>query len=927
MFLQKKKKIYYFLVTLAPVYIYYKRNKKNEFETIKNNNDIEKIKTLNINNIFSYFPLFILNIYDNYIYNNKTLKRIYFTYKNSNRKYYHIKNVIEENEAKIKYDFVYNEKNLYNKLYFYELVLEKSIKYAILSPQLSIYILKQLSEYCVNLNTSLYNEKEFKKKKNHNDKKEWSFIRSIKNIKINHYDERNNNQKKNKNIQMKDKELSKKYNIYEKYDIHKFIEVDLEEKDRRNNSDQISLNLLYLLNQVYDNANRICLNTNTNIYINFYMINILKYICYKNYRNLLLNDLKFDELSRICRKRNFLDYINYYLNFFFSDKSDKIKKESANKSLFYHNPNVKLESIYNFSNDIDKGNIIKNNVDYDEEEKKKNNEKLDFNNSVINTNNLKDELERKTKKQIFFSEFFNNKNKRNKKKNQENEINDNVNEKTDDSKMIDINKKNEKYINDSSVNINNILVEKKKKLLEDKNFINDVKILNDLYIVLYLRLLFECSIKLLSIKKNLYLLDKKEKFEKENKIIYMNTSDVINDLKVNFLKRFRKKEKENFIFSYNKLNEFSENKKFKRKDIIISFNNLINKIDNLKKKNGNDLRKEDDLEMKNKDFILINSKKDILQNESSSNKINNSFSLYMNKLMGNELYSIFSDSKKKLLKYIYDMNTYIDMKIYKIKRNINYYVFNFDEVLINKYYNLIHKNNVNKINTHLNKSRERSIDLKKFNDIYFSMITNLNNIFAYVYLIDEKKCANKILNIYNTNIFYKYNYLNENQNIFYRNDVKKYLDYFNNLLNFTDENNNFKKIGFFYCKNDINLLLFLYSQRIKNCFYIFKYIYNKYNFKKNYYFNFLFYKLNFLILSKRAYFNFFDFTYFAYNNLFNCFSFFYFLFSYSYLLFFLVYQMKTFSSINYFNIFTQYCTYMYFYKLYNNIKNIYDCPC
>ncbi|CRG95362.1 conserved Plasmodium protein, unknown function [Plasmodium gallinaceum] len=917
MFIQKRrKKLYCFLVTLAPVYIYHKRNKKNEFETIRNNNDIEKIKSLNINNIFSYFPLFILNIYDNYIYNNKTLKKIYYMHKTSNRKYYYIKNAIEESEAKIKYDFIYNEKNLFNKLYFYELVLEKSIKYAILSPQLSIHILKQLSEYFVNLNTNLYNEKEFKKNKNHNEKNEWNFMRRIKNIKINHYNEIDNNQRKDKNIHGKDKESSKKYNIYEKYDIHKGIELNMEEKDRKNDNDQISLNLLYLLNLVYDNANRVCLNTNTNIYINFYMINILKYVCYKNYKNLLLNDIKFDELSRVSSKRNFFDHINYYLNFFFNNKNSKINKEDTNKSLSYHNSNIDSESIYTFSNNNKRNSVI-NNIECNDE-KKKDNEELNKNN-FINTDNIKNELElkQKKKKKYFFELFYNNnENKENEEKNKKSEINYSTNEKVDDNRVVNINERNRGYMNDS-VNKNNILIEKKKKLLEDKNFINEVKVLNDLYIILYLRLLFECSVKLLSIKKNLYLLDKKEKFEKENKIIYMNTSDVINDLKVNFLKRLRKKEKENFIFSYNKLNEFNDNKKLKKKDIIISFNNLINKIDNLKKNENN-------LEIKGENFILFNSNKGTLQNEISNSRINSSFSFYKNKLMENKLYSFFLDIKKNFLKYIYDMNNYVDMKIYKMKRNINYYVFNFDEVLINKYYNLIHKNNVNKINTHLSKSKEKTIDLKKLKHIYFSMITNLNSIFAYVYMTDEKKCANKILSIYNTNIFYEYNYLNENQNIFYKNSVKKYLDYFNNLLNLNDKNHNFKKIVFFYCKNDINLLLFLYSQRIKNCFYIFKYIYNKYNFKKNYYFNFLFYKLNFLILSKRAYFNFFDFTYFAYNNLFNCFSFFYFLFSYYYLLFFLVYQVKTFSSINYFKIFVQHFTYMYFYKLYNNIKNIYE---
>ncbi|CAD2097872.1 conserved Plasmodium protein, unknown function [Plasmodium vinckei] len=845
LYMNKRKKIIYAFSVIAPGYYLYKTGyNKNEFETIRNNNDIEKLKNLNINNICSYVPLLILNIYDNYIYKNKILKKIYFKYKKRLNKtnYNDIKNILDQSDTKINYDFIYNEKSIFNKLYIYELILEKSIKYAILSPQLSIHILKELSSYFVNLNTKLYNEKDFSIHTKIRKHKRQKIINSIFNWFPKYRHEENNtiyypDDFNSKNIKKNVKKFRKKYddiikngNVYEKYDIHKYEEAYQMNPNMNNGHDIVTLNLLYLINKIYDNVNRVCLNTNANIYIHFYIINILKYICYKHYRNMLKNHAHLEDLINGNKQKTAYDYI---YTFFFKNNNTKDNDIKDNdQSLFWFDS----ESCY------------------------------------MNEHGLTGKGEKKEATSNSFE----------------------------------------------------------KSVLENPEHASEIKIMNDLYLVLYLRLLFESSIKILSIKKNISILEKKQKFDKDHQIIYMNPADSIDNLKTNFLKRFRKNENKKtqniFLRPYSEfgiwglakpnrknkeISNYQENiKNVEKKSIenkdntnpflyyLLQCKNVLSldtKADNIKNNVYANVSIDDQnnkISKKKISFIpsffsstppsytncFISSESNGKDNEKSS-------AFYLSPFLKNtKIIRFFSETLTKVEMQKKKIKTYLEIKIFKVKRNINYYIFNVDQVLINKYYNLIHKRNINKINTHLNKSKEMDIDINKFNDIYTSMIKNLHNIFSFVYLIDEHPGVYKIVRLYSTNVFYEYNYLNENQNIFYTNCIKRYLYYFNNnlLYKFCFTNNSVthdnkksekkngkkkekkkeKKMGkkrgkhfeqaFFYCKNDINLLLFLYTQRIKRCFYIFSYIYNKYNLKTNYHLNYIYYNLSILHFFKSS---------------------------------------------------------------------------
>ncbi|SBT76832.1 conserved Plasmodium protein, unknown function [Plasmodium ovale] len=1163
---KKRKRLLYALAAGSPAYyLYRKRSKRNEFETVRNNNDIDKLKTLNINNVCSYFPLLLLHIYDNYVYKNKLLRIFYFKYKKrySEKGHPSIKRILEQNENFVNnvgthgrisnygdahgrisnygdahgrvtnYDFISNERNLFNKLYVYELVLDKSIKYAILSPQLSIHILKELSSYFVNINTKLFNEREFSIYKKGKGKGSW--IPTLKLLgsysgwnlegrsKNNDYNGWKYSRMRKNTLQKDTALVNKRGNIYEKYDIHKFEEAYIREKKCNSEHDQVTLNFLYLLNQAYDNVNRVCLNTNTNIYVNFYVINILKYICYKNYRNLIINNIHLDELNRMNKKRSIFDYVYF---FFIRKRNKKENKEhDAIRSLFYFYQDLtvnkgeknKNDSNYVYSTDTNKGtsfpgetrvntiggnrtkgkegrlclNTIKGKlprlwrvstknaaVKKEEADTKDSTESVrsyDVTNANANVStelvrsydvtkananvstelvrsydvtkananvstelvrsydvtkananvstelvrsydvtkananvstelvrsydvtkanaNVSTELVRSydvTKANANVStELVRSYDVTKANANVSTELvrsydvtKANANVSTELVRSYDVTKANANVstelvrsydVTKANANVSTELVRSyntekadaqlpksattnlqfgREALLECHDCLGEVKMLNDLYLLLYLRLLLECSIKMLSIKKNISLLEKRQSFEKENKIIYLNTADAINNLKVNFLKRFRKREnKQKQTFFFRPYGQFG-------------------KSVNREKRNsseGSQIGKK----------LCVNSKDTLSPFSSSLNgKKNYDSDIHYR---GNYWQSKWGDGQwvKKILsgveetvgEYIEHVSNYIDVKLFKIKRNINYYIFNIDEVLVNKYYNIIHARNVGKINTHLNKSKKRDIDINKFHDLYTSMITNLSNIFSFVYLIDEQNGAYKILNLYNNRIFYEYNYLNEGQNIFYKNAVRQYLRCFTNklLIRFCgrcngeqavgcsqrgnaggiDENSHAESHGregriehnhcyhprrgeklervFFYCKNDINLLLFLYSQRIKSCFHIFTYIYKKHNFKTNYYLNYMFYKLSYLILYKKnSHFSLFDFPYLiAHNNLFTCFSFFYFLCSYSYFLFFLLYHSCSFSCTNYFRIVSDLGMYMYMCKLYNNLRSVY----
>ncbi|SBT34464.1 conserved Plasmodium protein, unknown function [Plasmodium ovale wallikeri] len=752
---KKRKRLLYALAAGSPAYyLYRKRSKRNEFETVRNNNDIDKLKTLNINNVCSYFPLLLLHIYDNYVYKNKLLRIFYFKYKKrySEKGHPSIKRILEQNENFVNnvgthgrisnygdahgrisnygdahgrvtnYDFISNERNLFNKLYVYELVLDKSIKYAILSPQLSIHILKELSSYFVNINTKLFNEREFSIYKKGKGKGSW--IPTLKLLgsysgwnlegrsKNNDYNGWKYSRMRKNTLQKDTALVNKRGNIYEKYDIHKFEEAYIREKKCNSEHDQVTLNFLYLLNQAYDNRNKKENKEHDAIRSLFYF-----------YQDLTVNKGE--------KNKNDSNYVystdtNKGTSFPGETRVNTIggnRTKGKEGRLCLNTIKGKLPRLWRVS--------TKNAAVKKEEADTKDSTESVRSYDVTNANaNVSTELVRSydvTKA--------------------------NANVSTELVRSYDVTKAN---ANVSTELVRSYNTEKadaqlpksattnlqfgREALLECHDCLGEVKMLNDLYLLLYLRLLLECSIKMLSIKKNISLLEKRQSFEKENKIIYLNTADAINNLK---------------------------------------FGKSVNR-EKRNSSEGSQIGKK----------LCVNSKDTLSPFSSSLNgKKNYDSDIHYR---GNYWQSKWGDGQwvKKILsgveetvgEYIEHVSNYIDVKLFKIKRNINYYIFNIDEVLVNKYYNIIHARNVGKINTHLNKSKKRDIDINKFHDLYTSMITNLSNIFSFVYLIDEQNGAYKILNLYNNRIFYEYNYLNEGQNIFYKNAVRQYLRCFTNKL-------------------------------------------------------------------------------------------------------------------------------------------------
>ncbi|SBS84782.1 conserved Plasmodium protein, unknown function [Plasmodium malariae] len=917
------KKIVFMLVVVPPTYYAYnKRNSKNEFETIRNNDDIEKIKIMNINNMFSYIPLLMLTIYDKYIYKNKIMKKIYFKYRTtkcSQDSCNVIINMLRGSETNLKYDFISNEKNLFNKLYVYEMILEKSIKFAILSPQLSVYILQHLSEYLVNMNTKLFNERDFTPQHKQREKTNkrmlflylFRLVRGIPGERSSHKGASSHRKDKN-STHNREMHIYNTDNIYERYSIHKFQQMNRKkvrgEKvrnggDRNNEEDQVSLNFLYLLNQAYDNVNRVCLNTNTNIYVNFYMINILKYICYRNYRNVLTNDIHFEELCRRNSKKSLIEHIYFY---FFNRKNEykKDREDLNEKILFYHNPYVTTIPIEynNISNGIDySGSSNERRVTCSNSEKGSGTStEVEIINSSFFKWNPFTSLNMKRKVQIDSMPEEANMNKSSVSKSFPCDE-EAMEEEAMEEEAMEEEAMEEEAMEEEEVNV---VENMQKKLLKDRKRIYEIKLMNDLYLVLFLRLLFECSVKMLSIKKNLYLLEKKKQFDRENRIIYMNTADAINNLKGNYLKRMRMTEgkRRHSLF----FRPYGRSKWGCISDISVSGGGRSSSgggrsssgggrsssgggrsssgggssdsgtacltakdafvfLKYVKKGNGTcEMMKCSANGSDAYSALFYPNEEDFKKgietrgtigrpymSVSSEGKIKFLLSSYVHKLLRkkNEWINMFISEWKRILdKHIQKVHSYVDDKVHKIKKKINYLIFNMDEALINVYHNIIHEKNINKIKIHLNNCKEKDIDLKKFEDIYSSMVTNLNNILSFVYACDHQKGAYKILNLYQNNIFYEYNYLNEYQNSFYKNHVKKYLCYFEDNFLFhlygsgvgnnvedtpgittalaatpdgnvlpgfsTNDRSSYKNIEhvFHYCKNDIHLLLFLYCQ-------------------------------------------------------------------------------------------------------------------
>ncbi|CDO62563.1 conserved Plasmodium protein, unknown function [Plasmodium reichenowi] len=1046
----KRNNVFYLLVSVPSMFAYFlKRHKDNEnnYETLINNNDIEKIKKIRIHNKCSYIPLLFLNIYDSYIYKNKILRWLYFKYRKRRKdkeEYYYITNVVSKKRREpIKYNFISDEQNLFNKFYIYEIVLEYSLKYGILSPHLSLYILKNISEHCVNIYPSLYyynkldnnhnlvNEKKLKyftqinnehnqqeatnpthhHHHNNNNKKQLGInIHSCKNTNISSYSTNNNIEKEN-------------INIYDKYNIHNFYtEKYISYKDK--NCQHITLNMIYLLNQAYDNICRICLNTNTNIYINFYMINILKYICYKNMEIILLNYNHIEDIKKKTNQKNntntsLFKYIYSFFFFFFKKEENHIY-DFFEHQMMNHFHKKENDKFYKYSNENTHNNIynyISDNYFYDHR------------NSYSNRYSFKN-----LKKQ---------------------HTHDNTKNKNMEKQKYPMNKSDHEKKNNNTCDSINIQKDQKKDILKKiyflkANKLDDIQILNELYVMIYMRLLFECSLKLISIKKNIPLLEKKMQFDKDNKIIYLNSADYMNNLRRNILKRFSKneeREKKNSFASFllskniiyfedeigrsrngniynnvyvkeknktttnnnnnnnnnesnicnnnsyicnnnsyicnnkmldefyedNKINDYNTRKKEKRKSIYelakIYSNNIFDYLKGKKEKHKNEDNTINFCYIK-KRFPWIFYLKNIIINKDTSfiehNNIVND-DVKNNNIMFKKKYNLFESSiisyfyikdiyeynyelrlyymynniRKIFCTYFLKMNEYINRKLYKMKRAFNYYIYNFDQFIINNYYHIIHKKNIHKIHIHLKECGDKEIDIVKFKDLYYSMINNINNIFSYIHKVDHKECVYRIFKAYNKILLYEYNYLNEKENIYYKNKIKKYLTYLNNNISndLYPYNKSYNKINnqnkhknkknfshiFYALKNDINLLLFLYTQRIQNCCDIFSYIYKKYNFNQNPFLNYLYYELHFIVYpekkkkKKNFFFSFISSSTYNYDTIVNSFTFSYFFFSLSYLLFILFYHPDMYASYLFFKTLTYSGLPTYYYSLYNNI--------
>ncbi|ETW45220.1 hypothetical protein PFNF135_00548 [Plasmodium falciparum NF135/5.C10] len=959
----KRKNVFYLLVSVPSLFAYFlKRHKDNEnnYETLINNNDIEKIKKIRIHNKCSYIPLLFLNIYDSYIYKNKILRWLYFKFRKRRKdkeEYYYITNMVRKKRREaIKYNFISDEQNLFNKFYIYEIVLEYSLKYGILSPHLSLYILKNISEHCVNIYPSLYYYNKLDNKHNLINEKKLKYFKQINNehnqqapTNHTHHNNNNNNNKpldinihscKNTNISSYStyNNMEKEnINIYDKYNIHNFYtEKYISYKDE--NCQHITLNMIYLLNQTYDNICRICLNTNTNIYINFYMINILKYICYKNMEIILLNYNHIEDMKKKINQKNNTNtsLFKYIYSFFFFKKEENHIYDLFEDQMMNHLHKKENDKFYNYSNENTHNNIYK----------------------YISDNYFYDHINSSSNRCSF----------KNLKKQQ---TDDNTKHIIMGKEKYPMNKSDHEKKNNNTCGNINIEKDQKKDILKKIYFLkgnklDDIQILNELYVMIYMRLLFECSLKLISIKKNIHLLEKKMEFDKDNKIIYLNSADYMNNLRRNILKRFSKNEERENINSFasfpfllskniiyfedeigrsrdntiynnvydketnktttnnnnndnndnicsnndhicnefcqdNKFNDYNTRKKEKRKRIYelakIYTNNIFDYLKGKKEKHQNEdntinlyyIKKKFPWIfylkniIKNKDTSFIEHNNNIVNGDIKNNNIifKKKYNLFESSIISYfyikdiyeynyklRLYYIYDNLIKKFCRYFLKMNEHINRKLYKMKRAFHYYIYNFDQFIINNYYHIIHKKNIHKIHIHLKQCKDKEIDIVKFKDLYYCMINNINNIFSYIHKVDHNECVYRIFKAYNKILLYEYNYLNEKENIYYKNKIKKYLTYLNNNIsndlypynisynkiynqNKYKNRKNFSHI-FYSLKNDIHLLLFLYTQRIQNCCDIFSYIYKKYNFnEKNPFLNYLYYELHYIVYSEK----------------------------------------------------------------------------
>ncbi|KJP89659.1 hypothetical protein AK88_00617 [Plasmodium fragile] len=862
--MESKKKgnklLYCALGVLVPAYwFHHRRTSKSKSNNNHIINQVEMVKKLKMNNALCHIPLIILTIYDNYIYENKMLRKIYYTLRE--RPFYKMsvpsstllhnrahkgKNNTNKTEGTTHhpdYKFIMNsEKNIFNKLYVYELVLDTSVRYAVISPQLSFYILRQLSQHVVNSNTSLFHEQEFtvpRRRAGHNNSgngrdgrwlSTWVMrlawgggvwpdeVRSL------HYssDGRDDNEEGEEKCSSRKKHLRGKErggNLYEKYGIHKYEETFNKAMGSGTcpspKENQVSTNFLYLLNKAYDDVNRVCIDTETNMFVNFYMVNILKFICYKNYRHVLMNSCLFEQVD----DRGGRSLLHYFLSFFCGGSAAEersLERGDADRHLFSGGEQQQA------------GRFARR--PFGSRHGSRRESASPPMNDVPPPKRL---------------------------------------HKRDDRKEIA--KQN------ANGNTHPHTYTQHQHGMDER-----MKILNDLYLVLYLRLLLECCVKIASIKKNLFMLEEKIKIEKGNKIFYLNTSDAIDNLKVHLLKRFRRGEE--------------------KRGLHIFFRPYGNAKGNAK---------TEELKYNPPQEKIIKKFPTWFSIDGEANYEQGSLCMWKNKLKGH--------AKKAKM--------YMHKKIFKLKKMINYYIINVDEAIKNKYYNRIHEKNVKRINEHLRENTQKEMDMKRFHDMYANMVSNLNGILSFAYAVDTRNQANRILSLYNTCVFYQYNYLNEHDSLFFKNGVSRYLrrlrDSSSSSSHKGEEDSTPEQPSFYYT-NDIHLLLLLYTQRIQKCLHVFTYIYNKNHFHKYCSLCAVHQKLNSILFCNRRNSSHWvmNIAYLAYHNCFACFSFIYFFCVYSYVAFFLMYQSNTFSSVRYFGIFSDPGLSLYFVKLYTNARSL-----
>ncbi|SCO70383.1 conserved Plasmodium protein, unknown function [Plasmodium vivax] len=904
------------LGALAPAYwLHHRRASTSQRGHNGFSGDLESVKKLKMNSPLCHIPLIILSIYDGYFYESKVLRRIHniFRERSSGKAVApfpplsttrstsrstsasapphppllppHGGNTTrEEGRDGPNYHFLmHSEKSLFNKMYFYELVLDKSIKYAVISPQLSFYILRQLSQHVVNLNTRLYHEEEFSlhREKRGGDRSlsrnrgsgvanwvrrlPWGGERS--NSRHGDIGSGSDAGGEDPHVRKKPRRGEAKGNLYERYGIHKYEWTYSQPRGGDTTpspqQDQVSINLLYLLNKAYDDVNRICIDTDANIFVSLYTINILKFICYKSYRHVLVNSSLVGELERGNRtggNGKWSSLVDYVCAFFAGSRAaqeGRIPLSDADRYLFCGEADGGGERGHSASgltgglpSGLTSGSPIAppppagaHKRDGQRDEAQQNGDGHS-DQSVMGQGKANQTVGAATSRNVATPRSAATSNTHGGEPHQREDTQE---------------RPPHNYV-------------------QCQGEVNEqMKILNDLYLILYLRLLLECCIKLVSIKKNLLVLEERVKFEKGNKIFYLSTSDAIESLKVHFLKRFRRGEEKRGLRIF---------------------------------------------------FRPYGSARGCAPPGKPAAKRLKTLPIWYSTDAQPTAEPPSSPTWKIALRgHLKRAKTYMNRKLFHLKKNINYYVVNVDEAITNKYYKRVYKKNLKRVKEHLRENTQKEIDLGRYHEMYYNIVANLSGILSFASAVDERNEVHRILSLYSTGGFYQYNYLNEHDSLFFKNGVSRYLRRLGDEWSTSSERREGPTRGesspSFYYTNDIYLLLLLYTQRIKKCLNVFSYIYSKNHFSRYCSLCCIFRKLNFVLLSTRSSSHWVaNAAFLLYHNWFACFSFFYFFCAHSYVAFFLLYQLSTFPSVRYFGILADPGLSLYFVRLYCNARAV-----